>query len=125
MSSLHYLYQHPGIDCSYKVFVICIYSYSLWEEVKKKIEASGVMNKGAQGFGRCPHAYTSGAQMHCDTEEFFVKLAMPVLNSYAMSEATGVITASTSIGSIHGSCGTKLKGVENKIISPDQNGFGR
>ena len=51
------------------------------------------MNKEAHGFGRCTHAYTSGAQMHRDTEEFFMKLAMPVLNSYAMSEATGVITA--------------------------------
>ncbi|XP_065908687.1 long-chain-fatty-acid--CoA ligase ACSBG2-like isoform X2 [Dysidea avara] len=96
----------------------------LWEEIKKKIQASDNKNKEAHGFGSCDIMLTGGAPMHRDTVEYFMTLGMPIINLYGMSESTGAVTRTRSPKARHGSCGTTNSGMEIKISNPDQHGIG-
>ena len=97
---------------------------SLWEEIKRKIQASPNKTKEAHGFGSCTHMYTGGSPIHCDIVEYFMSLDMPIISTYGMSEATASISKSTSSMTGSGSCGTSNSGKEIKILNPDRHGIG-
>jgi len=96
----------------------------LWDELKKKIQASQDKNKEAHGFGSCEYMFTGGAPMHRDTLEYFISMGMPIITLYGMSETTGGITRTRSPHARHGSCGTSNNGMEVKICNPDKHGIG-
>ena len=104
--------------------IVFVELLSLWEEIKKKIQASDNKNKEAHGFGSCDIMLTGGAPMHRDTVEYFMTLGMPIINLYGMSESTGAVTRTRSPKARHGSCGTTNSGMEIKISNPDQHGIG-
>ena len=103
---------------------VCIELCSLWDELKKKIQASPNETKEAHGFGRCTHLYTGGGPIHHDTVKYFMSLGMPIISTYGMSEATAAISKCTIAKSASGSCGTSSSGREIKICNPNRHGVG-
>jgi len=104
--------------------VTCFELCSLWEEIKKKIQASHDKTKEAHGLGSCDKMITGSAPMRSDTAEYFMSLGMPIINSYGMSETTGGITREASSKASYGSCGTSYSDIEIKISNPDNDGIG-
>jgi len=104
--------------------VVCVELCGLWEEIKKKIQASDDKTKETHGFGSCDKLITGGAPMRSDTAEYFMSLGMPIMSSYGMSETTGGITREASSKARFGSCGTSYSNMEIKISNPNNDGIG-
>jgi len=78
------------------------------------------------GLEECKHIIVGADSMHCEIIIFFLKLDIPILNLYGISECTGVqainLLSSSGLEWKIGSCGREINDVEMKFDNPDEHG---
>jgi len=80
--------------------------------------------KKAMGLDRCELAVNGAGALNPEVVRFFAGLNIHIVDLFGLSETSGPTTAPNQNGSIEGSCGGRLPGVEVKIGDPDENGEG-
>ncbi|XP_078530563.1 long-chain-fatty-acid--CoA ligase ACSBG2-like [Lissotriton helveticus] len=79
---------------------------------------------GDLGLDRAATVYTAGAPTRKETLEYFMKLNLPLMEAYGMSETSGPHTISVPSNYRLTSCGKAIPGCRTKIHIPDRDGNG-
>jgi long-chain-fatty-acid--CoA ligase ACSBG len=84
--------------------------------------SSRIVNKIKEqlGLDKCKYFATGAAPISREVLEYFASIGICILELYGMSETCGIITVSTPIDTIQGSCGSAIKNVEVKIGKNDE-----
>ncbi|KAJ1212726.1 hypothetical protein NDU88_000375 [Pleurodeles waltl] len=76
------------------------------------------------GLDRCVLRYAGSAPIAKETLEYFLRLGLPIMELYGMSEVFGCITMSVTSECRMTSCGKTVPGCMTQIHTPDEDGSG-